>query len=101
MNTNTMSLQSVIEIRPTLPQKKAFVLRFSEDAGPQTGLFVGRVEHVTSGDQAAFSSVDQLFTFVRLVLARAEKPVALPPGAREARSRTAAGSRTPVAVFRG
>lgn len=83
MNTNAPSLPSAPESRPALPQKKAFVLRFAEDAGPQTGLFAGRVEHVTSGDQAAFSSVEQFFSFVRLVLARTERPAALPPGARE------------------
>lgn len=85
MNTNAPSLPPAPECRPALPQRKAFVLRFAEDSGPQTGLFAGRVEHVTSGDQAAFSSVEQFFSFVRLVLARAEKPAALPPGTREAR----------------
>lgn len=85
MNTNAPSLPSDPESRPPLPQKKAFVLRFAEDSGPQSGLFAGRVEHVTSGDQAAFSSVEQFFSFVRLVLAKAEKPAALPPGTRETR----------------
>lgn len=72
--------QPVPESRPSFPQKKAFVLRFAEDAGPETGLFAGRIEHVSSGDQVAFSSVEELFSFVGLVLARAEKTAALPPG---------------------
>ena len=64
------------------PQRKAFVVQFSAEAGPQTGLFLGRVEHVMSGDQAAFQSTDELWAFVRGVLTRpspAEALRALPP----------------------
>jgi hypothetical protein len=53
---------------PAFPQSNAFVLQFAADAGPDTGLFRGRVQHVTSGEQASFQSTDELWAFVRGVL---------------------------------
>lgn len=70
--------------RTGFPQRKAFVLQFSSDAGPQTGLFRGRVEHVTSGDQATFNSTEDLWSFVRRVLVRPEEKVRALPAARAA-----------------
>lgn len=55
--------------RPSHPPRNAFVLKFADDAGPQSGLFRGRVEHVTSGKYAAFQSTEELWAFVRSVLA--------------------------------
>jgi hypothetical protein len=70
----------------SFPQRKAFVLQFSAEAGPQTGLFRGRVEHVTSGDGATFGSTEELWAFVRTVLMQSvADAAALPP----ARSRAA------------
>ena len=75
--------------RRGFPQRKAFVPQFSADAGPRTGVFRGRIEHVTSGDQVTFDSTDEFWTFVRTVLTRpGEEPLpALPP----ARPRRPAG----------
>jgi hypothetical protein len=53
---------------PSFPQRNAFVLQFAADAGPETGLFRGRIQHVTTGEQASFGSTDELWTFVRTIL---------------------------------
>jgi hypothetical protein len=55
--------------RPTFPQRNAFVLQFAADAGPQTGLARGRIQHVTTGEQVLFESTEELWAFVRDVLA--------------------------------
>ncbi|HXC52375.1 MAG TPA: hypothetical protein VN634_15950 [Candidatus Limnocylindrales bacterium] len=67
--------------RTSFPQRKAFVVQFSAEAGPQTGLFQGRVEHVTSGDTASFESTEELWAFVRSVMMRptAVDRLGLPP----------------------
>jgi len=54
---------------PTFPQRNAFVLQFAADAGPQTGLLKGRIQHVTTGEQVFFESTEELWEFVRDVLA--------------------------------
>ena len=53
---------------PSYPQSNAFVLQFAADAGPETGLFRGKVQHVTSGVQTSFQSTEELWAFVRGVL---------------------------------
>lgn len=92
IRTNKRSNLDQDSTRRGFPLRKAFVLQFSADAGPQTGLFRGRIEHVTSGDQVAFDSTEQFWTFVRTVLTRPNgEALALPParrknGQREARA---------------
>jgi hypothetical protein len=54
---------------PAFPQSSAFVLQFAADAGPDTGLFHGKVQHVASGRQVSFQSTEELWSFVRDVLA--------------------------------
>jgi hypothetical protein len=54
---------------PSFPQRNAFVLQFAAEAGPETGLFRGRIQHVTTGEHASFQSTDELWTFVRTILA--------------------------------
>ena len=81
METTARSDKTDGAVRSTFPQRKAFVLQFSTDAGPQTGLFTGRVEHVSSGDAATFESTEDLWRFVRSVMMRpsAAERLALPP----------------------
>ena len=64
-----------------LPPDRAFVvqLRAQGDAGAE--LFVGRVEHITSGAAERFDSAEGLITFVTRVLASAASN---PRGARQA-----------------
>jgi len=66
MNTSTRPESSSSAL--AFPQRKAFVLQFAAEAGPDSGLFCGRIEHVTSGDQASFRSTQELWEFVRGVL---------------------------------
>jgi len=45
---------------PALPAWKAFVVQFSREAGSATGVFSGRVEHLSSGRRARFASKEEL-----------------------------------------
>jgi hypothetical protein len=67
------------------PQRKAFVVRFADDAGPQSGTFRGRIEHVGSGAMTSFESPEELWAFVRDALRESPDDVAaLPPRGRTA-----------------
>jgi len=47
---------------PSLPVWKAFVVQFDRVSGGTTGSFAGRVEHLSSGRRAHFTSRDELVT---------------------------------------
>lgn len=81
MNISARNEKPAVAARTAFPQRKAFVLQFSAEAGPQTGLFQGRVEHVTSGDAVSFESTEELWAFVRSVMTRptAVDRLGLPP----------------------
>lgn len=51
-----------------LPAQRAFVVQFRTEAEVVQGPFVGRVEHVVSGQATHFCSVDELLTFMTRVL---------------------------------
>jgi hypothetical protein len=59
---------------PAFPQRNAFVLQFTAESGPQTGRFDGRIQHVASGRQMTFGSLDELWSFVGQVLLAASGP---------------------------
>ena len=48
--------------------KRSFVIKFSVDANPEEGRFIGRVEHVASGKTTRFESSDALVSFLNDVL---------------------------------
>jgi hypothetical protein len=50
---------------PELPAWKAFVVQFSREAGTEAGIFAGRVEHLSSGRRARFSSAEELVLVLR------------------------------------
>ena len=55
----------------TLPAQSAFVVHFAGAGGPSRRRFIGRVEHLSSAEVAAFSSLRGLLAFFeRLALAR-------------------------------
>lgn len=54
--------------QPSLPVRQAFVVQFRAEMDVEQGNFVGRVEHVVSGQAALFQSVDELLTFFTRVL---------------------------------
>jgi len=54
---------------PLLPHR-AFVVQLREHADVARGQWVGRVEHVTSGQAAHFQSLEELLAFMERVLAQ-------------------------------
>jgi hypothetical protein len=65
----------------TLSVHRAFVVHFASGGGPRRRRFHGRVEHLSSGRTAQFSSLAQLLGFVVLIL-DASRPV-VPPSSSE------------------
>jgi hypothetical protein len=53
---------------PTLPAWKAFVVQFSREAGAGSGIFSGRVEHLSSGRRAHFASPEDLLAILKELL---------------------------------
>jgi hypothetical protein len=55
---------------PPLPSRRAFVVRYTDDADPYRGRVSGRVEHVESGESLHFSSQEELNEFVARTLSK-------------------------------
>jgi hypothetical protein len=49
--------------------RAAFVIQFRSDADVERGVFEGKVEHVASCQATRFHSLDELLTFMAIVLA--------------------------------
>ena len=49
--------------------RSAFVIQFRSGADIEAGLFEGKVEHVASCQATRFHSLDELLTFMAIVLA--------------------------------
>ena len=47
-----------------LPAKRTFLVRLSDDADPENGLYCGRVEHLQSGETTRFQSERRLREFL-------------------------------------
>ena len=62
--------------QPTLPTNRAFVVQFRAETDVERGRFVGRVEHVVSGQAAHFASLEELLAFMGrgLTQVRTEPP---------------------------
>jgi hypothetical protein len=54
---------------PALPAWKAFVVQFSRDASEQTGVFTGRIEHLSSGRRVHFHAREELIATLERLLA--------------------------------
>lgn len=52
----------------TLRPSHAFVVQFRADAALERGFYVGRVEHVVSGQAETFHTLEQLLDFLGRVL---------------------------------
>ena len=59
-----------------LSPHRAFVVQFRAETAVEQGRFVGRVEHVVSGQAAHFASLEELLAFIGRVLTqvRTEPP---------------------------
>jgi hypothetical protein len=66
-----MNIRAVDE-SPLLP-RRAFVVQLREQANVESGQWVGRIEHVISGQATHFQSLEELQAFVVRVLASAAK----------------------------
>jgi hypothetical protein len=64
---------------PLLPVRQAFVVQISVEAEAAQGHWVGRVEHVVSGEARHFQSLDDLLCFMAAVLRGASSPPAATP----------------------
>ena len=63
---------------PPFPTRLAFVVQFGAETAVEGGQFLGRVEHIVSGAVAHFHTLDELWDFMRQVLAaQASAPEAL------------------------
>ena len=51
-----------------LPVWKAFVVQFSRETNPRTRTFSGRVEHMSTGHRARFTSAPELLAVLRKLL---------------------------------
>ena len=65
--------QQAAERSPLSPHR-AFVVQFRVETEVEQGRFVGRVEHVVSGQAAHFQSVEELLAFMARVLATVRTP---------------------------
>jgi hypothetical protein len=54
--------------RPPLSTSRAFVVQFRDETDVEMGRFMGRVEHVISGNATHFASLQELLTFIGRVL---------------------------------
>jgi hypothetical protein len=52
-----------------LSPHRAFVVQLRERADVEQGQWLGRIEHVTSGQATHFQSLEEMVTFIRAVLA--------------------------------
>ena len=57
-----------------LSPHRAFVVQFRAETAVEQGRFVGRVEHVVSGQAAHFQSVEELLAFIGRVLTEVRAP---------------------------
>lgn len=61
-------------IAPALPSWKAFMIQLTYDTTPESGIFAGRVEHLTSGRRERFGSAKELLATVGKMLDQLGEP---------------------------
>jgi hypothetical protein len=50
----------ILSTHPSYPNARAYVLKLHRDARPSIGRVIGRLENVTTGEQFAFGSAEEL-----------------------------------------
>ena len=50
----------ILATHPSYPNSRAYVLKLHRDARPASGKLLGRLENVTTGEQFAFGSAEEL-----------------------------------------
>jgi len=61
-------------IEPALPSWKAFVIQLSHDTTPDSGIFAGRIEHLSSGRRRRFASGKELLAMLMRLLSDLDAP---------------------------
>jgi hypothetical protein len=51
-----------------LPSRRTFLLRFSDATGPEAGIYRGRVEHISTGKTARFTSMSEITEFAAKIM---------------------------------
>lgn len=74
METKTVNQLSQLASESPLPAARAFVVQLRAQTDPAADLFVGRVEHIASGEGLRFGSADELLAFMTKVLSSAPPP---------------------------
>jgi len=69
----TAPLPSFPAIDAPLSPQRAFLVQFRMGAGQDSVHFVGRVEHVVSGDTARFHTAEELLAFIKQILTAQDK----------------------------
>jgi hypothetical protein len=59
---------AVPQSQPSLPTNRAFVVQFGAQPTGASSSYVGRVEHLDSGQVVRFHSLEELLTFMKRVL---------------------------------
>jgi len=57
-------------VNASLPSRRAFLVRYTDEADPARGRVCGRVEHVESGVSVHFSSQEELNEFIADTLSK-------------------------------
>ena len=60
--------------QPALPANRAFVVQFRPPAPDGSPTYDGRVEHLVSGQEARFHSLEELLAFMVRVLTDVQRP---------------------------
>ena len=63
--------------QPSLPSNRVFVVQFRAQSPGALPSHEGRIEHLVSGQQARFHSLEELLGFMVGVLADVEEPIRL------------------------
>ena len=64
---------------PLLPTQLAFVVQFAAETAAEEGRFVGRVEHVVSGQAQRFHTLAELLAWLTQILTALAPPPEAPP----------------------
>jgi hypothetical protein len=64
---------------PPLPTRLAFVVQFAAETAVEQGRFVGRVEHVVSGQAQRFHTLEELLTWLTQMLTTLCPPLQTAP----------------------
>ena len=64
-----------LDSRVQFPHARTFLLKLHIDADPAQAHFIGRIEHLTSGAQYAFASLEELIALLARSCGRPKAPL--------------------------